>query len=388
MSAAQIAVLVAKSAGLRGRVLARLVQLLLRIWTDDPDGMYDPNRVLARAAGSADLVEDAVEQMFRSGYEFPRMARRVDGLYVPEDSGLEVPDYFRRGVSILDVYQRPAEQYRYWRSVQSRQDELLDLLRDDPADVPRRLETFLPALEGTPEHAEAVTLIDQLRNLDDLEAAAEQLAEHRDEIEQRRVSDEDAHGKATERAELLADDDLSLARREGVQAGLRSMKATKYRRVIHPELSKSGTCGLCVAASTRVYSVDELMPIHTHCVCEQVEVRAGADYGQQFNEADLKELYEAAGTTKAEDLSRVRYEVTDSGELGPIIVPKARRKKRITKNRPPAADRDIPSLTEQRDALQDALDALERDLEPGGPLAVEAEYLRRRIRRVDLELAA
>jgi hypothetical protein len=41
---------------------------------------------------------------------------------------------------------------------------------------------------------------------------------------------------------------------------------TGYRRVIHPELSKSGTCGLCVAAADRIYYVDDLMPIHTNCV--------------------------------------------------------------------------------------------------------------------------
>lgn len=389
MSAAQVAVLVTKSAGLRGRLLVQLVRLLLQIWTDDDEGMRNSYRVLARSAGSADLVEDAVSQMYRAGFEFPRMARRADGLFVPVAEELEVPRYFREGVGVLDVYQRPAVQYRYWQSVQARQDELVQLLRDDPADVGRRLETFLPALEGTSEHAEAVTLIDQLRELDDLEQAAEKIDQHRDDVEQRRVTDEDAHGKATERAELLADDDLSMARRAGVQAGLRSVKATKYRRVIHPELTTSGTCGLCVAASTRVYSVDELMPIHDRCVCEQVEVRAGADYGQQFNEADLKELYDAAGTTKAADLSRVRYEVTDSGELGPIIVPKTRRKKRTTtQRRRSVPDREPPSILEERDALQEALDALERDVEPGGPLGVEVEYLRRRIRRLDLALAA
>ena len=34
-----------------------------------------------------------------------------------------------------------------------------------------------------------------------------------------------------------------------------------YRRVIHPELSKGGTCGLCIAASDRIYFVDDLLAL-------------------------------------------------------------------------------------------------------------------------------
>ncbi|UQN30664.1 hypothetical protein [Brachybacterium kimchii] len=380
MTAAQVAVLVAKSATARGRLLEQLVKLLLKVWDDDREAMYDPDRVLARAAGSADLVEDAIERAFRTGYEFPRMSRRVDGLYVPDGPALEVPGYVRDGVSVLDVYQRPAEQYRYWISVQERQDELAKLLRDDPRDAGRRIEAFLPALDGTAEHAEAERLVTTLRGVDELEQAADALEREQVSLAERRVSDADAHGKATERAEVLADDDVSLARRAGTRAGLRSIKATKYRRVIHPELSKSGTCGLCVAASTQVYSVDQLMPIHDRCRCEQVEVRPGADYGQQFNDADLKAIYEAGVGTSAEDLKAVRFEITDNGELGAIIAPK--RQAKPTRASKPATSPKTPSLglDDQLSALRAALAAVDDN-----PKATDIErgYLRRRIQRVE-----
>lgn len=43
-----------------------------------------------------------------------------------------------------------------------------------------------------------------------------------------------------------------------------------YMRVPHPAASKSGTCGLCIAASTRTYSTSNLSPLHDHCHCTVV----------------------------------------------------------------------------------------------------------------------
>lgn len=48
----------------------------------------------------------------------------------------------------------------------------------------------------------------------------------------------------------------------------------RYRRVIHPELSKTGSCGLCVVASNNVYSTADLIPMHNNCFPAWVPVES------------------------------------------------------------------------------------------------------------------
>lgn len=109
-----------------------------------------------------------------------------------------------------------------------------------------------------------------------------------------------------------------------------------YRRIIHPELSRTGTCGLCIAASDRLYHIADLQPIHARCKCETAAVTTEHDPGNQLNGADLAELYRAAGgiggdpTTAAPSLKRVRYQIDEHGELGPVLVPKRAHKPRKT----------------------------------------------------------
>lgn len=94
-----------------------------------------------------------------------------------------------------------------------------------------------------------------------------------------------------------------------------------YRRVIHPEKSRTGVCGLCIAASDRMYRVRELMPVHTNCKCTTAAVTAEFDPADVLNQADLKELYGLAGGTSGASLKRVKYSTDEHGELGPILVP-------------------------------------------------------------------
>jgi hypothetical protein len=49
-----------------------------------------------------------------------------------------------------------------------------------------------------------------------------------------------------------------------------------------------------------------------------------------MNEDELKEFYEAAGSTRRADLQRVRVQVLEHGELGPILVD-ARNRNRDTR---------------------------------------------------------
>jgi hypothetical protein len=126
---------------------------------------------------------------------------------------------------------------------------------------------------------------------------------------------------AAQRAEQLVDMDLGLAMRESARQRLASVDTiTGYRRIIHPELSESGTCGLCAVASDRIYKTGELLPIHAGCQCDVLPiVRGKTDPGQALNRDELGELYRAAGGTEAAKLKRIRVAVREHGELGPVL---------------------------------------------------------------------
>lgn len=124
------------------------------------------------------------------------------------------------------------------------------------------------------------------------------------------------------RAEELADMDVTLAVRKQENAFVTAKKAVLYyRRVIHPELAKSGTsCGLCIVASTRVYNKGDLKPIHFRCNCVTLPVvDRKQDVGDLINQDDLTSLYEEAGSNRAADLKKTRYSVHQHGELGPVL---------------------------------------------------------------------
>lgn len=131
----------------------------------------------------------------------------------------------------------------------------------------------------------------------------------------------EAFAAARLRAEVLANMDLSMAQRDAVLAQLGIEGALKYRRVIRPELSRTGTCGLCIAASDRVYNIGTLMPLHARCVCTILPIIGDVDPGMRLNQADLGQLYEDAGSTSAAALKRIRYRVAEHSEVGPLLVP-------------------------------------------------------------------
>lgn len=129
--------------------------------------------------------------------------------------------------------------------------------------------------------------------------------------------------QAVERALSIADDDLTLAvRQAAAQHSVKTPWVTGQRRVIHPELSAGGTCGLCIAASDRIYRPGKLLPIHDRCRCGTAEVTKNVDPGNSLNNLSLGDLYEAAGSTAADALKGTRWKVTEHGELGPVLTPK------------------------------------------------------------------
>jgi hypothetical protein len=137
---------------------------------------------------------------------------------------------------------------------------------------------------------------------------------------------DDPLAKAVERVVAVADMDAQLAfqaqSRQVMTTAADKGLVTGYRRVIHPEASRGGSCGLCVVASDRLYHVEELLPLHNRCACTVLPVLDHADPGSGLNRADLNRIYEDAGGTGRAGLKHTQYQVDDHGELGPLLRPK------------------------------------------------------------------
>jgi hypothetical protein len=140
---------------------------------------------------------------------------------------------------------------------------------------------------------------------------------------------------------------------------------TGYRRVIHPEMDKGeGTCGLCIAATTRIYHVEELMPIHPGCHCTQVPVRElksgrTIDPGGAINDRDLPSYYRDAHGNTAEQLRQTRYRVDEHGELGPVLAPEdqpIRTKKQAVRDTAKPSEQSRAELKKLIDQKQAELD--------------------------------
>lgn len=131
--------------------------------------------------------------------------------------------------------------------------------------------------------------------------------------------DELAFQRAVDRGIRLLEDDLMLAARQAQQDAMAELKIDQYRRVLRPELSDSGPCGLCVVASDQIYSREHLMPIHGRCKCETMPIIGDEDPGHEINREDLDRIYAAAGSTAAADLKRTRVQVSQHGELGAVL---------------------------------------------------------------------
>lgn len=138
-----------------------------------------------------------------------------------------------------------------------------------------------------------------------------------------------AEQKAEELAERMVSQDIAGASRNVYKHALSKIsdkKVVSFRRVIHPELSKSGTsCGLCIVASTMEYTRRDLLPIHAGCNCETCEVYSVDgkifDPGGQINYEDLEVFYREAGnTTHGWSLKRHKYRVENHPEYGPTLV--------------------------------------------------------------------
>lgn len=278
----QVQALVAAQDAARTALVAQLVAMAVAP-TRDFTGWYDTAAITSWAGQVTGAVESLQRALARSTDAYlARVATLLTGRRVRPVGAVDVST-LRAGVTHPGAYARAADAYRWQQS---------------------RVDAFAPELTAAPE-LDLATLVPP-----DLIAPAK---------------------AAVDRVAAVAEMDMQLAVRAQAQAFMTAQAAkppfegrtlTGYRRVIHPELSKGGVCGLCAAASTRLYGPKELMPIHARCKCVPMPVYDGNDPGSVINTADLGKFYEdAGGTTDGPSLKRTRYQVDEHGELGPVLNP-------------------------------------------------------------------
>ena len=208
----------------------------------------------------------------------------------------------------------------------------------------------------------------------------------------------DPEQAALTRANQAIDTDLKLARRAQMHRTLSKAAddglIVGYRRIIHPEVSRGGTCGLCIAASTRVYYVNELMPLHTGCHCSELPVVEGHDPGLEINEAAYEQaLTLTEGNTDRDALRRTRFRVDQHGELGPVLAPEdepirtkaeAKRDTNRVPRREKTPEERLRTLRHKRDTMKAELDTLNGKIKSGELDAWEWDDTLRRLEvRVD-----
>jgi hypothetical protein len=155
----------------------------------------------------------------------------------------------------------------------------------------------------------------------------------------------EANTAAEERLARIVDDNLMLAQRIAehealAQAADLDDKVLGYRRIVHPELAKGGSCGMCLVAANRRYNIGDLKPLHSGCHCTVAAITADFD-PKMVNDEDLSRLYGDAQSNYRRALVRTRYQVDEHGELGAVLVPKTAHKTRTERARATSARRKL-----------------------------------------------
>lgn len=241
---------VLSSENLHTRLVSLLMENLGVIWGGF-DGWYEEDAVEEAAKLAAEAEGRVLKQIYQVA---AAGARQLMGQVGAPPAGSALEDFgYPRPVDPVEVWKRPAQQYRY-------------------------------AISQGKSVAEA------------LEAALS-------------------------RASHIGRDNAQITKRNAqILQFRRSEKIKGYRRIIHPELSKNGVCGLCIVAADRIYSMKDLMPLHSGCKCSVAPVTKSQDPGLSLNTQDLNALYDAAGGTDMKTLKNIRVTSYEHGELGPVLV--------------------------------------------------------------------
>jgi hypothetical protein len=118
--------LIEMQAKLAGGLSLQTIQMLLRLWSPFRD-WTDYDLGVAQAARSATTVEAAMKAARQRERAYLKHVYKEMRLEMPTDEEINtdggrliipgsVEIYFREGVTPLEVYQRPLEEFRYWKS--------------------------------------------------------------------------------------------------------------------------------------------------------------------------------------------------------------------------------------------------------------------------------
>ena len=261
-------------------MIKRLIRLLLGLWGPlKPGDYWDDTKIFEVAVRSSTLVDQELLRVQRQSRAYAtQVLREVKA--APTRTLEPVKGIYPRAfVTIPEVYVRPAKEFRW---VQSQA---------------------------------------QKAGMTDPDAALK------------------ARRAARDRIWELVETDVKLAQnRQERDTYANGVKVIGYRRVLHPELSKTGVCGLCVVAATRFYTVKDLQAIHDRCKCSTAPLTEDNDPGLKLNEADLRKFYAAAGSTSGMSTGKnpdggrglksqaMRFQTLDDiqelihGEIGPVLV--------------------------------------------------------------------
>jgi hypothetical protein len=102
--------------------------------------------------------------------------------------------------------------------------------------------------------------------------------------------------------------DLQLAGTHAARAAMSSAGVEQFRVITRP-----GACPLCVASSDRVYSTDQLRPVHTHCHCVTVP---GAKVPKDLQGKGLRSSREF---DPEKDIGERKVAVDFNDEIGPVL---------------------------------------------------------------------
>lgn len=285
--------------------------MLLGLWRNF-DQWSDRDLVTAKAATSTLHVESALREIQREARQFTLRSLREAG--VPELKTRPPIDLYPRShVDALEVYARPAREAA----------KVLE--RGGSADD--AVAAFEKRIEGIVEADMAIAYRDSVDRIwEQLED--EGLTDYPDEFYDPPSDDDHATDQMSREDMESWLEDAERGRDEG--DGDDRVKVIGWRRVIRPELSMHGTCGLCVVAATQWYTRGDLKAIHHLCKCVPLPVTKVSDPGLRWNAEDLRknldEIYGAAGgSTSGKKLKRTRVAVREHGELGPILTYSAKR---------------------------------------------------------------
>lgn len=167
---------------------------------------------------------------------------------------------------------------------------------------------------------------------------------------------------------------------EEARAGIAAERSLHFRRVIRPELSAGGACGLCIVASDQIYSFEDLMPLHDRCKCVVMPIVGDEDPGIRINTDDLGRFYTDAGTTASAGLKRTRYRVEEHSELGPLLVNADHVRHSFDYSPAAEAERARARLSKMLPVLRD----LEKRVAAGENVSTWLTYQRTRIRELEL----